>query len=134
MAGIFGGDSTGLLGDPNAAAGASIAQGGPPLAPGISPQQLTQLSDFNPSNPAVAAAVNAPGGLWDRLKGAIGSGQLPGALKDTGSAFQNPQPLARPPLTPPMPPHLAGYNPYRSMYRPPVLSAKDALQQLMRGY
>src|SRR5215469_10904317 len=125
MAGIFGGDSAGLLDDP---ASAAIAQGGAPLAPGISPQQLSQLSTLNPQDPAVAAAVAAPGSLWDRLKAGIGTGQLQGALKDAQGAFQNPQPLARPPLQPSV-----FMIPRHNLYTQSSLNPTTALQQL-RGY
>ena len=105
--------------------------------------QNTQPAGYQNLTPAQSMTTDALGyytqgagtnqqSLWDKITqklGGLDAKSLP------GGGFNTPQ--ARPNLAPPaVPPHLGygGYNPYRSIYKPPVLDPRAALQTLMRGY
>jgi hypothetical protein len=82
----------------------SLAAGGPPLAPGMTPDQLSQL-----------ASLNQPS-LWDQLSKGIGSQAGRDAIKQIGSGLAPMQQPTRPqmPLPPQMPFHqLSPYSIYR---------------------
>ena len=98
----------------------SLAAGGPPLAPGMTPDQLSQL-----------ASLNQPS-LWDQLSKGLGSDKAAEGIKQLQSAMAPPQPrpnLAPSPSLPPWHPMAPVFN----IYRRSSLDPETAFRALQMG-